>query len=89
MRLWSNLRGQVDVRGLVITIVALILSVLIGVVIIGQIEVVAAGMNLGTKANETFTQITNVTWGALPLLAILPLIMIAGVLIGYFAFGRR
>jgi len=82
-------KGIVNVvTGLIIVVV----SIMIGAILLGQLSQVVGTLGLTGQANTTITQLFSQTWASYGLLVIVPLIVIAGVIIGIlggWGRGRR
>jgi hypothetical protein len=75
-------KGLVNVvTGLVVAIVA----IMIGAIIVGQLQSIIPTLNLSTDANNTITNLFTQTWGAFGLLVIVPIVLVAAVVIGILA----
>ena len=79
-------KGLINVvTGLVVAVVA----IMIGAIIVGQLQGVSTTLNLPSPANETINQLFTQTWGAYGLLVIIPIILVAAVVIGLLGgWGR-
>jgi hypothetical protein len=82
-------KGIVNVvTGLIVVVV----TIMIGAIILGQLYGVTSGLGLSGIANTTITNLFNQTWSAFALFVIVPIIVVAGVLIGLlggWGRGRR
>jgi len=82
-------KGVVNVvTGLIVVVVV----IMIGAIILGQLYNVASNLGLQGVANDTVTHLFNQTWSAFGLFVIVPIIVVAGVLIGLlggWGRGRR
>ena len=82
-KLWHNKRAVAAQTGVIGTLVALIVSILIGVVITQNIISSQDQGGWSADANDTWTSLQDNIWVAYTLLVIIPLIIGAVVILTY------
>ena len=86
--MFGDKKGQVSVVGLIISIVSLIILILVGVLIIDQVDDVAGDLNLSASANSTYESILSTVWSTMPLLSIAPLVLVATFILGLLIWHK-
>jgi len=80
------MKGIVNV---VTRLVIAVVAIMIGAILIGQLQHVATTLTLPSEANTSISNLFSQTWGAYGLLIIVPLILVAAVIIGIMGgWGR-
>ena len=69
------------VVGAIVSVLALIIGIVVGVAIIGSLQTTVGTMSLAAQGSTVVTQLFNVTWSSINLMTILPLVAIAGTII--------
>ena len=88
MRIFKDRKGSA--LALVTMMVVLVTIVIVGLVVVGQLQTTAEGMNLGTSGNSTRTTLFTNTYAGFNLAVIIPIVAAAGAILGVvFAYLGR
>jgi len=84
-----NNRGYIPVTVIVISVVAAMLVMWIGIHILANVETSMPSLPAGSAAENAFTKIQQTGWSAYQLLPIVLLVLVAAGIIGILAaFGK-
>jgi competence protein ComGC len=88
-KLKRNKKGSA--LALVIMMVSLVIIIIVGLLVVGQLSTTADTMNLGTSGNATRTTLFTNTYAGFNLAVIIPIIAAAGAILGtvFLYLGSR
>jgi len=80
MKFLESKRGSA--LGLVIMMITLVIIIIVGLLVVGQLSTTADTMDLGTSGNATRTTLFTNTYAGFNLAVIIPIIAAAGAILG-------
>lgn len=80
--------GLISVVAIIGTIVATAFGILLGSIILSETYDVAAGLDMGTDANETVEAMFDIIWPSMQLLPLVILVLVAVAIIAVVALIR-
>jgi len=78
-----NARAVSSIQAVMVGITGAIVSLIVGLSVIGQLQTTTGGMNLPSNATSIINSFLNNFWSASNLLTIIPIVVIAGVILAY------